>query len=157
MGARKARLLTEAYVADARQSARYVAILYAGVALTIVTAAGLLIVGLVRTATLGPTADGDFRAYALSAFILGLLSLPLWWQSERHRKSVADNRRLAHQWSALDDYLQPLPERPQAIMRAALAPRMFSRPIEDEDPLKEPVWPSAELLYPPVGGGDGSR
>lgn len=157
VGERRIKILTEAYRIDAQQSSRYVAILYSGIGIALSAAAGVVITGLIKGASFRPIGGDDFRTYALTATLLGMFSLPLWWQAERHRRSAADNRRLAHQWAALEDYLQPLPERPQAIMRAALAPRIFSRPIEDDDPLKEPVWPTSDSLYPPDGGGGGNR
>jgi hypothetical protein len=85
-----------------------------------------------------------------SLILCGLLLLAatlLWVQAERYRRSAAESRRLQRQFAALDLYLEPMPEPIRAVMRAALAPRLFSRLLEDNDPMREPIWPSPENLY----------
>lgn len=51
--------------------------------------------------------------------------------------------RLRQHVAYLEPYLAPFPERASMLLRAALAPRLFSRTLNDDDPLREPLWPSA--------------
>lgn len=77
--------------------------------------------------------------------VSGLLiaaSLPFWLLGGRYRKSSSESRRLELQFRAFEPYLQGFADNAD-VMRAALAPRLFSRILEDEDPMREPAWPSS--------------
>jgi hypothetical protein len=67
--------------------------------------------------------------------------------AERHRRLAQDYVRQQRQLSVLSDYLAPLPLETAGFLRAAMAPRLFPRSIDDDDSLRDPVWPTpAEIL-----------
>ena len=76
-----------------------------------------------------------------------LLGVLLLIQAERYRRSSMEDMRLERQLRLVDPYLEPFPARSQVVMRAALTSRVFPRLLEDQDPLKEPVWPPADVLF----------
>lgn len=139
--------LVDDHGSDSRQAQRITYFLYGATALVLI---GLIIAGVVGLTTL-ISAQGNWPPNFTGSLILsGLLMLAailLWVQAERHRRSAAESRRLQRQFAALDLYLEPMPEPIRAVMRAALAPRLFSRLLEDNDPMREPIWPSPEKLY----------
>lgn len=118
-----------------------------------------------------------FGAHLASAVVLAAAAFVSLRAADRRGRVAGDHHRQQRQLSAVDAYLAPLPDSTRHLLRAALAPRLFSRSIDDDDPLRDPVWPSpAEVLQqlpdpraktdsaaPPEGvqggggGGGGSR
>jgi len=134
--------VSEAYRDDSRRSRRLATLLYVVMALLVVAAvaSSALAVNLLD----GSTPEAPQLVQRLLVSLICLVSLiPFWIQAERHRRSASEFRRLELQFRALDPYLGPLPEDARAVMRAALAPRLFSRVLEDQDPMREPIWPAS--------------
>lgn len=67
------------------------------------------------------------------------------WQADRLSRSSTEAMRSQRQLLALDPYLQPFPEVTKNIMRAVIAPRIFSRSLEDLDPLRDIRVPVSEV------------
>jgi hypothetical protein len=66
--------------------------------------------------------------------------------SERHRRLAEESRQLERQLALVDPYLETLPGGQQALMRATLAPRIFSRMSNDDELISSPLWPTAEEI-----------
>jgi hypothetical protein len=95
--------------------------------------------------------DGRIRGGITIAALFVVGSLPAWWQAERSRRSGTEHRRLQRHAATVIPYLATLDGRARTVLGAALAQRLFSRPMEDSDPLREPAWPSAaELIAPEI-------
>lgn len=139
--------VASAYGEDARASLRTAYIMYwtAGLMAALAFAATWLgVVTIADSVRWSP----ELVARLLLVLVPLVSSVPLWVQADRYRRTSGENRRLERQWSAIEDYLSPMPERAQTILRVALATRVFSRIIDDTEPLKDPIWPSAADLYP---------
>lgn len=139
--------VSEAYRDDSRRARRTATVLYAVMALLVAAAvaSSALAVNLLS----GNTPDAPQLGQRLLVPLICLTALiPFWIQAERHRRSASEFRRLELQFRALDPYLGPLPEDARAVMRAALAPRLFSRVLEDQDPMREPIWPASGPIGP---------
>jgi hypothetical protein len=50
--------------------------------------------------------------------------------------------RLEHQVKAIDPFLYSLPEPQRNLLKGVMLRRLFPRLLEDDDPLREPEWPS---------------
>ena len=139
--------VADAYGADADRNQILTTRLYTVLIGLALGAAATVVVGLVDF----PTKKGGwpplFSAQLSLAGVLLVAIVPIWVQAERHRRAASESRRLERQLRMVDPYLQPLPERTQAVMRAALTPRLFSRLLEDQDPMREPAWPSSGSLF----------
>lgn len=140
--------LVTAYGEDADRSNLITVRLYAVLVLAVSGSAATIVVGLLNYQAPATNWSHIFLGYLMLSALLLLAAIPLWIQAERHRRAGAESRRLERQFAALDAYLEPMQEPARAIMRAALAPRLFSRLLEDNDPMREPLWPSADSLYP---------
>jgi hypothetical protein len=133
--------------ADSRQAQRITYWLYGAAGLALAASVGSAVSGLAALAPAGRYWPPRLTGSLILCGLLVLAAILLWVQAERHRRSAAESRRLQRQFAALDLYLEPMPEPIRAVMRAALAPRLFSRLLEDTDPMREPIWPSPEKLY----------
>lgn len=67
-------------------------------------------------------------------------------QAERHRRQGNEYHRVAMQLLLLEPFLEGLPVRQANVLRGAAAPLLFSRLLEDDDPLRASAWPSPEQL-----------
>ncbi len=133
------------YVADAgldgRRSARWSAAMLA----LVVTACVVAIVALFRLPSGGGTPL--LGAHLAVSGIVLVAAVPAWLQAERHRRAAADATRLARQLAQLGPLLAPLEADARTVMRAAAMQRLFARPLGDDDPLREPVWPVPNDLF----------
>lgn len=84
--------------------------------------------------------DSQLLSRFAVAGLLVIVSLPFWFLGSKYRKSASESRRLELQFRAFEPYLKGFVQEAD-VMRAALAPRLFSRILEDEDPMREPAWP----------------
>lgn len=139
--------LVDDHGADSRNAQRVTYWLYGATGLVLVASVGSAMAGLAALTPAGRYWSPHFTGSLILSGLLVLAAILLWVQAERHRRSAAESRRLQRQFAALDLYLEPMPEPIRAVMRAALAPRLFSRLLEDNDPMREPIWPSPEKLY----------
>ncbi len=135
-----------AYKEDAFRARRAADWLYVAMFLLIATA----VVTAVASFYFGDTTRSMDIAGVGQRLLVPLLSLlgavPFWIQAERHRRSASEFRRLELQFRAFEPYLEPFSGNAQAVMRAALAPRLFSRVLEDLDPMREPIWPDSAAI-----------
>ena len=99
--------------------------------------------------------DEVAQAITIAGLALGV-SLPIWWQADRYRRSGMENRRLQRHLRTVTPLLDSFEGPARTGTSLAIAQRLFSRPYEDGDPLREPVWPSmADLPFaaaPPTTG-----
>lgn len=82
-------------------------------------------------------------------FILGVLALVLAAGHQAHlcRKSAAESARIYRQLHSVDEYLDPLPEQLQYLLRGTLVQRLFPRLIDDDNPLREEeAFPGTDSL-----------
>lgn len=80
--------------------------------------------------------------FAVAGLLLAA-SLPFFLVGARYRKSASESRRLELQFRAFEPYIKGFVGEAD-VMRAALAPRLFSRIMEDDDPIREPSWPKLD-------------
>ncbi len=146
--------LADDHGADSRQAQRITYWLYGATGLVLAASVGSAVSGLAGLTRAGRYWTPLFTGSLILCGLLLLAAILLWTQAERYRRSAAESRRLQRQFAAMDLYLEPMPEPIRAIMRAALAPRLFSRLLEDNDPMREPIWPSPETLYSDSSGPD---
>jgi hypothetical protein len=140
--------LAAAYGADADRAQVVTTRLYIAMVIVFLAAVGSVIAGILGVSAVSDRWSTILVGHMILAGLFVLAVVPLAIQAERHRRSGAESRRLQRQFAALDAYLEPMPKRIRAMMRAALAPRLFSRLLEDDDPVREPLWPTSDSLYP---------
>jgi hypothetical protein len=102
-----------------------------------------------------------FSMYLVAALISMIAAAIIVIQAERHRRAAQEATRLARQFDAIEAYLQPMSSPVRDMVRASLAPRLFSRILSDDDPMREPIWPTADDIAkaspsPRHGGKQGS-
>lgn len=86
-----------------------------------------------------------------SAVIAGLI---LAWSAVSRGRAAREATRLQRGLSGLDAYLEPLPPAAQHLLRATLAQTLFPRLLEDNDPMRAPVWPDGDALLRVAGAFD---
>ena len=87
-------------------------------------------------------------AIAIALLCLGA-SAPSWWQADRYRRSAIEHRRMERHLLTVAPLLGALDGASRSAASLAIAQRLFSRPFEDSDPLREPLWPTfADLPQP---------
>lgn len=133
------------YSMDADRQWRRSSVLYVTSGALMLGAISLAIFGLKRFSD-NPEQLSGFLAYCGVATIPIFASILALRQAERHRRAAAECQRLKRQLAALDPYLKPFPLQSQPLMRAALAPRLFPGTLDDDDPLREPNWPTSKDL-----------
>ena len=118
-------------------------------------ATAVLVWGLARISIGDFDSDvGIFAAHVVVALPLLAVSDVLFRSQERRAKSAREARRQMRQLASLDPYVAPLPPNTAHLLRAVLAPRLFPRSIDDDDVLRDPVWPTPrELIEGQNGGG----
>lgn len=79
------------------------------------------------------------RGLAAAAVVL-VCTLPFWWAAERSRRSGAENRRLRRQAESVEPFVAGFTPEHRDTMRASLAQVLFSRTVEDNDPIRAPTW-----------------
>ena len=133
--------LSEGHAEDARRDRR--------------RAGGLLALGVLHlmVATLVMTSAAFTNTESQDSFwpfVVGVSPLLLGagasiWQADRLRRSSLEAVRLQRQLLMLEPFLSPFPEAARIIMRAAIAPRIFSRSLDDLDPLRDVRVPVKEV------------
>lgn len=81
-------------------------------------------------------------AHAGVAAALAAMAAVLHRSAERRSRLAEDHTRQHDQLSLVNEYLRPLPPELAHLLRAVLMPRVFGRSVDDDDPLRDPVWPS---------------
>lgn len=99
----------------------------------------------ITTFQVAPTAEIDPVRVVINC-IPFVASLPFWLQARAYKRDSAESRRLQLQTRLVEPYISEMSEPAKTIMKASLAPRIFSRLIEDQDPIREPIWPSSDVL-----------
>lgn len=128
--------VADEYGSDAQRYGRLALLQYVLVVLFAVLAAGTVL-------TLSASQLQEDHLLSSRFAVAGLLvvaTLPFWFLGSSYRKSSSESRRLELQFRAFEPYLKGFVDEAD-VMRAALAPRLFSRILEDEDPMREPAWP----------------
>lgn len=96
-----------------------------------------------------------FLPYLALAVTAAIASLLLQRKANEYERLAAESRRLQAQVGFLDPFLAGMDPRITNILRAALAPRLFPRILADDDPLREPIWPSTAELIEALDGESG--
>ena len=66
--------------------------------------------------------------------------------------AAREQTRIARAIVGLSSFLEPLPEPAQYFMRAKLAPVIFPRLIEDDDPTRNIQWPADQEILQTISG-----
>jgi len=137
-----------AYGDDAANSRRVSATYRAAGAVLIVLAVGMALLSSTTDWFASPAGKVQSLSYQLGvAGFMALLAYALLQLSERSRRSADEHTRLQRHLTSLEPFLGQLPESMRPVVRAGLAPRVFARVLDDDDPTREPIWPTtAELL-----------
>jgi hypothetical protein len=132
--------LGRAYGADAAADRRAEMWLYAAMAAMFAAAVTCAVVALMRAeaATLW-----RLWGFFVVSGLLAVSGVLLWVQAERHRRASNEARRVQRHLSGVDWFLGDLPDEVRHLLQAPLAQRLFPRTLDDDDPLREPVWPVA--------------
>jgi hypothetical protein len=139
------------YAEDARREHR-AALTYFSIATALVIAAfGVVIAGLVQIASLNHNGAAHpswvwsvFSAYLIASLVSLIAAGILILLGERHRRAAQESTRLSRQFDVVESYLAPMATQARDLIRASLTPRLFSRILSDDDPMREPIWPTAE-------------
>lgn len=116
--------------------------------LTWAVAVGLVAVGLL-TSYFGDPRVGVttfFYECLIAAGVVALAAVSMQVLAERSRRSAEDMLRVQRHLLTVQPYLSPLPDGVQTLMRATLAPRLFSQASGEEDPTQAPLWPTADQI-----------
>jgi len=138
------------YAGDARRERR-AALTYFSIATALVLSAfGIVIAGLIQIASLdhnGATRPSwvwsVFSAYLIASLVSLIAAAIIILLGERHRRAAQESTRLSRQFDVVESYLAPMATSTRDLIRASLTPRLFSRILSDDDPMREPVWPTA--------------
>jgi hypothetical protein len=117
--------------------------------LLILSSLGFILWGILRISARADLANNSISVWPvfsthLVAAVVGLAAaVVVIIQAERHRRASQEAIRLARQFTAVESYLAPMPSALRDIVRVSLTPRLFSRILWDDDPIREPIWPTA--------------
>lgn len=147
----KLAVVAASYREDARIKGRATRAFFYAAALPVVSTLGFLLWGLFRTVFIsgsGTSAHESvwtiFSIYLVASLVSLTVAVILFLGGERHRKAAEESARLACQFDAVEAYLEPMEPPVRDLVRASLTPRLFSRILWDTDPLREPIWPTAQ-------------
>lgn len=91
--------------------------------------------------------------FGLLALLCAIGSIAMWLNAGRYERNASESSVLARQIVALGPFLTSLSPDLRELMQASLAPRLFARPVGDDDPLREPLWPSSDNLLAAIEKG----
>jgi hypothetical protein len=140
-----------AYAQDARLERNASSVFFSAATVLLLSALGLVILGLVRSNSAiydheishGLAVWPIFSTYLVASLISLVAAAFLILIGERHRRATQEATRLARQFDAVESYLEPMAPLTRDLVRASLTPRLFSRILWDDDPIREPIWPTA--------------
>lgn len=144
----KYALVARAYKDDSARERKSAAAFFVSAAVLIILAISFSLWGLVRVGRVPPLTPGGgwagFSMYlAVSLVCLGAAAVVVS-QGERHRRAAQEATRLERQFEIVESYLEPMAPPVRDLVRTSLTPRLFARTLWDDDPLREPLWPSAQ-------------
>jgi hypothetical protein len=138
------------YAADAARERRSALVYFVIATALVLAACGIVIAGLIQIASLthrGITRPSwvwaVFSAYLIASLVSLIASGVLILLGERHRRAAQESTRLSRQFEVVEPYLAPMATSARDLIRASLTPRLFSRILSDDDPMREPIWPTA--------------
>lgn len=73
-------------------------------------------------------------------------------QSANHRRTSREYIRLQRGFLAIPEYLAPLPAEVQHLIRATMTQSLFPRLLEDDDPVRQAVWPESDTMLEAIFG-----
>lgn len=137
--------ISSKYADDDRSERRAVTQMLSASAALLSLAVAVLVLGLHESVN-NPTkgAWSFFSIYLTVGSVCALGAGICLALGERRRRSAQEATRLSRQFQALESFLDPMPPMTRDIVRVSLAPRLFSRNTWDDDPLREPVWPTTQ-------------
>ena len=136
------------YVHQARDHARGVRNFYVSTIVFLLLSGSVGVTWAVRTAT-SPASlrTSENIVYVALGVIFLICAAYSTFQAGRLRRLHEESSRLGRQLQYLNAYLAPLPKPTQDLIRGTLTQRLFPRALADNDPLREPAWPTpADLL-----------
>lgn len=133
-----------------RRTARFYAV---GAGLASIVAASGAIWGVIL-ANRSPQDEANWALLFPVLIAVGaLLALVMMLRGTRQAMVAArEQTRIARAIVGLPSYLEPLPEPAQYFMRAKLAPVIFPRLIDDDDPTRNIQWPSDQEILRTISG-----
>lgn len=81
-----------------------------------------------------------------------LAALLLLRTAAARQRAAREYTRLERGVQGLGPYLAPLPAPARHLLRATMAQTLFPRLLDDDDPLRQPVWPEANALLHTIYG-----
>lgn len=150
----KLHVIATAYRADAKRERSLTYVFFLGAAVTIASSIGFIFWGLLQATpkfstysnTAGASVWDIFAMYLVASLVSLVASVIIVAQGERHRRADQEATRLARQFDAIESYLNPIPQPLRDVVRVSLTPRLFSRILWDDDPMREPTWPTASEI-----------
>jgi hypothetical protein len=139
------------YGADARVERRVMFALYLTFLASAVGAGLIAWTGLAHTRERSHFRAGEFTSYGIVSLVVALLALVVLWQAASHRRQARESVRLQRQLAGLDAYVAQMPPALRDLLRATMAKQLFPRTLEDNEPWREPRWPSADEVLRAVG------
>lgn len=127
-----------AYGTEADHSGRTMAICYS---LALLVALAVFLGAITWAMSAAGMAGTHLTAFTIIAIGALIVSVYLIHEAGQHRKAAHESRRLQIQFQAFEAYVAPLPTYARSLLRGVMLPRLFPRLLEDDDPLREPVWP----------------
>lgn len=145
----------EVYEEDAKRERRIVLALYSLALVLLVAAVVASFDGIDAASGRTAFAFDEFTAYGLVAFVLVCASGLAVRNAERHNRAAQEALRLQRQLSGLDDYLSPMTAGASALVRGALVQRLFPSVPGEDEPWREPNWPSTSDLIEMINADRG--
>lgn len=137
--------LAEAYGGDAKRE-RQAAMLTRVFALLALVSAAAAAYWAVRVANGARHVWSEALGPLLVCGAAGVAGLFLLRSAGSRDRSAREYIRLQRGLTGVDAYLSPLPEPARHLLRATMTQTLFPRLLDDDDPLRQPVWPEADTL-----------
>lgn len=107
--------------------------------------AGVIVLGLsglVHRVVRPDDDDALLYGYGALAFVLTLLAWMLFNTAARQSASAEEATRMARHAVLVPSYVALNRTGGVSALQVALAPRLFARALQDDDPVREPLWPT---------------
>jgi hypothetical protein len=141
------------YAEDSRRERRAARTYFSIATALVLSAFGIVIAGLIQIAAVNHNGPAHpswvwtvFTAYLLASLVSLVAAGVIILLGERHRRAAQESTRLSRQFDVVESYLAPMATQARDLIRASLTPRLFSRILSDDDPMREPIWPTAADL-----------
>jgi hypothetical protein len=129
--------------AGERRAERWLYLLYAVLTLIAITIA---VVGLRQAHRDGRFELSEFMAYAAVGLAVAVLSSGLLLPASQHRRQAHEYVRLERQLVGFEAFVTPMPPVLGNLLRGSIAPQLFPRLLESNEPWQVGEWPSPDSV-----------